>query len=121
MNADVAVIDSQSQGGRPTRYSDLCLLEPSRASAWRGQSVLLHLLIISSTSILVNCPSLNSEEMGGVFFYFKKLFNLSLKLILQYDFGGRYDLVKFIKEIQAQGLYACLTIGPFIESEWTYG
>ncbi|KAG5528973.1 hypothetical protein RHGRI_029586 [Rhododendron griersonianum] len=39
----------------------------------------------------------------------------------QYDFSGRYDLVKFIKEIQAQGLYACLRIGPFIESEWTYG
>ncbi|KAI8535520.1 hypothetical protein RHMOL_Rhmol10G0180300 [Rhododendron molle] len=39
----------------------------------------------------------------------------------QYDFSGRYDLVKFIKEIQAQGLYACLRIGPFVESEWTYG
>ncbi|KAK2656361.1 hypothetical protein Ddye_009413 [Dipteronia dyeriana] len=39
----------------------------------------------------------------------------------QYDFSGRYDLVKFIKEIQAQGLYAALRIGPFIESEWTYG
>ncbi|CAI0555128.1 unnamed protein product [Linum tenue] len=39
----------------------------------------------------------------------------------QYDFSGRNDLVKFIKEVQAQGLYACLRIGPFIESEWTYG
>ncbi|KAI5335791.1 hypothetical protein L3X38_025925 [Prunus dulcis] len=39
----------------------------------------------------------------------------------QYNFSGRYDLVKFMKEIQAQGLYACLRIGPFIESEWTYG
>ncbi|XP_052198181.1 beta-galactosidase 6 isoform X2 [Diospyros lotus] len=39
----------------------------------------------------------------------------------QYDFSGRNDLVKFIKEIQAQGLFACLRIGPFIESEWTYG
>ncbi|KAJ4715231.1 Beta-galactosidase [Melia azedarach] len=39
----------------------------------------------------------------------------------EYDFSGRYDLVKFLKEIQAQGLYACLRIGPFIESEWTYG
>ncbi|EEF24497.1 beta-galactosidase, putative, partial [Ricinus communis] len=39
----------------------------------------------------------------------------------QYDFSGRYDLVKFVKEIQAQGLYVCLRIGPFIESEWTYG
>ncbi|PSS30220.1 Beta-galactosidase [Actinidia chinensis var. chinensis] len=39
----------------------------------------------------------------------------------QYDFNGRYNLVKFMKEIQTQGLYACLRIGPFIESEWTYG
>ncbi|KAJ4842903.1 hypothetical protein Tsubulata_043380, partial [Turnera subulata] len=39
----------------------------------------------------------------------------------QYDFSGRNDLVKFLKEIQAQGLYACLRIGPFIESEWAYG
>ncbi|KAM6563235.1 hypothetical protein CsatB_023233 [Cannabis sativa] len=39
----------------------------------------------------------------------------------EYDFNGGYDLVKFIKEIQSQGLYACLRIGPFIESEWTYG
>ncbi|XP_050920141.1 beta-galactosidase 6 [Lathyrus oleraceus] len=39
----------------------------------------------------------------------------------KYDFSGRYDLVRFIKEIQSQGLYVCLRIGPFIESEWTYG
>ncbi|KAM7514821.1 hypothetical protein LguiA_004404 [Lonicera macranthoides] len=39
----------------------------------------------------------------------------------QYDFSGRNDIVSFIKEIQAQGLYASLRIGPFIESEWTYG
>ncbi|KAJ4951079.1 hypothetical protein NE237_027911 [Protea cynaroides] len=39
----------------------------------------------------------------------------------QYNFEGRLDLVRFIKEIQAQGLYATLRIGPFIEAEWTYG
>ncbi|KAJ6412639.1 hypothetical protein OIU84_005645 [Salix udensis] len=39
----------------------------------------------------------------------------------QFYFSGRADLVRFMKEIQAQGLYACLRIGPFIESEWTYG
>ncbi|XP_044475923.1 beta-galactosidase 16-like [Mangifera indica] len=39
----------------------------------------------------------------------------------QYDFSGRKDLVQFIKQIQAQGLYASLRIGPFIESEWSYG
>ncbi|KAK9096099.1 hypothetical protein Sjap_021596 [Stephania japonica] len=39
----------------------------------------------------------------------------------QYNFDGRNDLVKFIKEVQSQGLYVTLRIGPFIESEWTYG
>ncbi|KAJ6413674.1 hypothetical protein OIU84_006473 [Salix udensis] len=39
----------------------------------------------------------------------------------EYDFSGRNDVVGFVKEIQAQGLYVCLRIGPFIESEWTYG
>ncbi|KAJ8762913.1 hypothetical protein K2173_023042 [Erythroxylum novogranatense] len=39
----------------------------------------------------------------------------------QYDFSGRADIVRFMKEIQAQGLYACLRIGPFIEAEWSYG
>lgn len=39
----------------------------------------------------------------------------------QYDFSGRRDIVRFIKEVEAQGLYACLRIGPFIQSEWNYG
>ncbi|XP_022993850.1 beta-galactosidase 16 [Cucurbita maxima] len=39
----------------------------------------------------------------------------------RYEFSGRRDIVKFVKEIQAQGLYACLRIGPFIEAEWNYG
>ncbi|XP_056164391.1 beta-galactosidase 16-like [Syzygium oleosum] len=39
----------------------------------------------------------------------------------QYDFSANKDLVRFMKEVQAQGLYACLRIGPYIESEWTYG
>lgn len=41
--------------------------------------------------------------------------------MLQYDFSARHDIVRFIKEIQAQGLYVTLRIGPFIEGEWTYG
>ncbi|KAL1214573.1 Beta-galactosidase 16 [Cardamine amara subsp. amara] len=39
----------------------------------------------------------------------------------QFDFSGRRDIVKFIKEIQSQGLYVCLRIGPFIQGEWSYG
>ncbi|CAN6485277.1 unnamed protein product [Victoria cruziana] len=39
----------------------------------------------------------------------------------QFQFEGRYDLVKFIKEVQRQGLYLTLRIGPFVEAEWNYG
>ncbi|XP_022141450.1 beta-galactosidase 16 isoform X2 [Momordica charantia] len=39
----------------------------------------------------------------------------------KYEFSGRRDIVRFLKEIQAQGLHACLRIGPFIEAEWSYG
>lgn len=42
-------------------------------------------------------------------------------LLDQFNFEGRYDLVKFIREIHAQGLYVSLRIGPFVESEWKYG
>ncbi|XP_042025331.1 beta-galactosidase 16-like [Salvia splendens] len=39
----------------------------------------------------------------------------------QYDFSGRSDIARFMKEVQSQGLYVCLRIGPFIEAEWSYG
>ncbi|KAI3767610.1 hypothetical protein L2E82_17866 [Cichorium intybus] len=39
----------------------------------------------------------------------------------QYDFNGRNDIISFIKQIQQQGLYVSLRIGPFIEAEWSYG
>ncbi|WOL17238.1 beta-galactosidase 11-like [Canna indica] len=39
----------------------------------------------------------------------------------QYNFEGKYDLVKFIKLIQKQGMYCTLRIGPFIEAEWNFG
>ena len=48
--------------------------------------------------------------------------NQKIKIFFfQYDFSGGRDIVRFLKEVQAQGLYACLRIGPFIEAEWSYG
>jgi beta-galactosidase GanA len=49
------------------------------------------------------------------------LTHVSIVSLDQYNFEGRYDIVKFIREIQAQGLYVSLRIGPFIEAEWKYG
>ncbi|XP_031273825.1 beta-galactosidase 3-like [Pistacia vera] len=38
-----------------------------------------------------------------------------------YDFGGRNDLVQFIKLVQKVGLYVHLRIGPYICAEWNFG
>nr|GMC96949.1 beta-galactosidase 3 [Ipomoea batatas] len=38
-----------------------------------------------------------------------------------YDFEGRYDLVRFLKTIQKAGLYAHLRIGPYVCGEWNFG
>lgn len=38
-----------------------------------------------------------------------------------YDFEGRYDLVRFIKIVQKAGLYVHLRIGPYICGEWNFG
>ncbi|XP_047160897.1 beta-galactosidase 15, partial [Vigna umbellata] len=39
----------------------------------------------------------------------------------QYDFSGRNDLIRFLKTIQDEGLYAVLRIGPYVCAEWNYG
>ncbi|XP_024362300.1 beta-galactosidase 9 [Physcomitrium patens] len=39
----------------------------------------------------------------------------------QYNFEGRYDLVKFIKVVQQAGLYFHLRIGPYVCAEWNFG
>ncbi|KAL0402362.1 UNVERIFIED_CONTAM: Beta-galactosidase 15 [Sesamum latifolium] len=39
----------------------------------------------------------------------------------QYDFTGNLDLIRFIKTVQDQGLYAVLRIGPYVCAEWNYG
>lgn len=38
-----------------------------------------------------------------------------------YNFEGRYDLVRFMKIIQKAGLYAHLRIGPYVCAEWNFG
>ncbi|KAL3828522.1 hypothetical protein ACJIZ3_017324 [Penstemon smallii] len=38
-----------------------------------------------------------------------------------YNFEGRYDLVRFIKTVQKHGLYVHLRIGPYICAEWNFG
>ncbi|KAI5673161.1 hypothetical protein M9H77_13525 [Catharanthus roseus] len=38
-----------------------------------------------------------------------------------YNFEGRYDLVRFIKVVQKAGLYVHLRIGPYVCAEWNFG
>ncbi|CAE5958032.1 unnamed protein product [Arabidopsis arenosa] len=39
----------------------------------------------------------------------------------KYYFGGRYNIVKFIKIVQQAGMHMILQIGPFVAAEWNYG
>ncbi|KAG5546987.1 hypothetical protein RHGRI_012874 [Rhododendron griersonianum] len=39
----------------------------------------------------------------------------------RYDFSGNNDLIRFLKTIQSEGLYAVLRIGPYVCAEWNYG
>ncbi|KAI3712856.1 hypothetical protein L1987_71424 [Smallanthus sonchifolius] len=38
-----------------------------------------------------------------------------------YNFEGRYDLVRFLKTVQKAGMYAHLRIGPYVCAEWNFG
>lgn len=40
---------------------------------------------------------------------------------MKYYFGGRFDLVKFVKIVQDAGMYMILRIGPFIGAEYNWG
>ncbi|KAK3224359.1 hypothetical protein Dsin_011384 [Dipteronia sinensis] len=39
----------------------------------------------------------------------------------QFNFGGNYNLTKFIRTIGDNGMFATLRVGPFIEAEWSLG
>ncbi|KAL2506415.1 Beta-galactosidase 9 [Abeliophyllum distichum] len=39
----------------------------------------------------------------------------------QYYFEGRYDIVKFVKQVGSSGLYLFLRIGPYVCAEWNFG
>ncbi|KAK8625188.1 hypothetical protein V6N13_090063 [Hibiscus sabdariffa] len=39
----------------------------------------------------------------------------------QYNFEGEYDLVKFIKLIHQNRMFAVLRLGPFVQAEWNNG
>ena len=41
--------------------------------------------------------------------------------IMQYNFEGRLDMIKFLKLIQDHDMYAVVRIGPFIQAEWNHG
>ncbi|KAL3515131.1 hypothetical protein ACH5RR_022033 [Cinchona calisaya] len=38
-----------------------------------------------------------------------------------FNFEGRYDLVRFVKLVQKAGLYVHLRIGPYVCAEWNFG
>ncbi|GLT93472.1 hypothetical protein SLE2022_112640 [Rubroshorea leprosula] len=39
----------------------------------------------------------------------------------QYDFTGNRDIIRFLKTIREENMYAILRIGPYICGEWNFG
>ncbi|KAK9677553.1 hypothetical protein RND81_11G151400 [Saponaria officinalis] len=39
----------------------------------------------------------------------------------QYNFTGKYDVVKFFKMIAERGMWATMRVGPFVQAEWNNG
>lgn len=52
---------------------------------------------------------------------FTKMWVFYSKLLVQYHFEGRYDIVKFVKLVGSSGLYLHLRIGPYVCAEWNFG
>lgn len=55
--------------------------------------------------------------------FFNCIFDISFNVLalVQYNFEGRYDLVKFVKLAASKGLYFFLRIGPYACAEWNFG
>lgn len=46
---------------------------------------------------------------------------ICLSNVMQFNFEGNNDLVKFIRLVQSKGMYVTLRVGPFIQAEWNHG
>ncbi|KAH0940255.1 hypothetical protein HID58_007716, partial [Brassica napus] len=122
--AMVVVLSTASAGGDTAEKG---VTYDGRSLIIDGQRKLLFSAYIRSlcflNGLLMMWPSLiKKTKEGGIDVIQTYVFwNLHEPKLGQFDFSGRNDLVKFIKEIRSQGLYVCLRIGPFVEAEWNYG
>ena len=114
VHVDVGGSDTEGKRWRLGCDWDLRFLECSWAFSWQCTS-------LSSSSLfpftsftlfsLFQTLSFSDIVLCSVFFQFG----------FQYNFEGRYDLVRFVKTIQKAGLYAHLRIGPYVCAEWNFG
>lgn len=83
-------------------------------------------LDVVETYVFWNVHEPTQGTVWNYFSYSERIFVSSLSsyavmALLQYNFEGRYDLVRFIKTIQKAGLYAHIRIGPYVCAEWNFG
>ncbi|XP_038707175.1 uncharacterized protein LOC120002474 [Tripterygium wilfordii] len=93
-----------------------------RGHHWRGTSLSVSggfvraILLWPTDVVILDSPKLRMEDWT-LFRVMCSGTSTSHSLVSMISLvRGRYDLVRFIKETQAQGLYVCLRIGPFIET-----
>jgi len=109
---DVGGSNWEGERRRPWCHWHLCFLECSWAISWQCTT-------LESGSSFHWIQFQNSQVPSHtVFFWFVCYF---CGVGLQYNFEGRYDLVRFIKTVQRVGLYVHLRIGPYVCAEWNFG
>lgn len=88
---------------------------------WNGHEPtpgnVLSFLLLFFFSLFAKCFS-GTGSAGFVIFSNEYLLHW---LNFQYNFEGRYDLVRFVKTVQKAGMYVHLRIGPYICGEWNFG
>ncbi|KAL1316021.1 hypothetical protein AAHE18_15G034600 [Arachis hypogaea] len=104
---------------------------PAKGVTYDGKSLFINgrrMLLFSGSIHYPRCPPemwpniFKKAKEGGLNVIQTYVFwNIHEPVQGQFNFEGDYDLVKYIKTIGENGMYATLRVGPFIEAEWNYG
>lgn len=63
---------------------------------------------------------IGGSSFRGLYISFCELL-IFIWLLVQYNFKGKNDIVKFVKLVGSSGLYLHLRIGPYVCAEWNFG
>lgn len=127
---DVERAGGEGQGWRSGCGGDLCFLGRSWAISWQGAALSVFFLLFDAPFLLRFCHFWSflwqcRQRVLRVLLSFACVPDSWLSFaclhFLQYNFEGRYNLVRFVKTARDAGLYVVLRVGPYVCAEWNFG